>query len=123
VSVKAPAEIPELPDLLAPRQTKRPVWLRVLCLIGALLFFILGIAGWLIPVITGIPFYVAALVLLGMASDRARGWINSLERKLPNRWRWNLRRGLHKLPSEKIHAAVRLPEEEATARRQDGAER
>jgi hypothetical protein len=113
MSLKAPAPPLELPDLLEERTTRRPTWVRVLCIIGAVLLFILGIAGWLIPVITGIPFYIAGLVLLGMASDRARGWINRLERKLPHRWRWNLRRGLHKLPSEKIRGAVRLPPAES----------
>jgi uncharacterized membrane protein YbaN (DUF454 family) len=105
----------EFPDLLRPRQTKRPLWVRILCLAGAVILFAAGIAGWLIPVITGIPFYIAALIFLGMASDRARGWINALERRLPESWRWGLRRALHHLPSRKLKALVQLPEEHGDA--------
>jgi uncharacterized membrane protein YbaN (DUF454 family) len=60
--------------------------------------FALGIVGWLIPVVTGIPFLVFGLVLLGMSSQRAREWINRAERRLPLRWRRRLRAGLQRLP-------------------------
>ena len=88
----------ELPDLLTPHGRSRPLWVRALCLAGAFVFFVLGLAGWLIPVVTGIPFYLVAIALLGMASDRALMAINRLERKLPHRWRVALRRVLGKLP-------------------------
>ena len=68
----------------------------MLCLIGAVILFLLGIVGWLIPLVTGIPFYVAGLFLLSMGSDRAREWVNRLERKLPMRWRLTLRRVMRK---------------------------
>jgi uncharacterized membrane protein YbaN (DUF454 family) len=87
---------PELPDLLEPRKRRHPLWFRALCVFGAVVFFLLGIVGWLIPVVTGIPFYAVALVLLGMASDRTRRWINDLERRMPDRWRRALRRFLRK---------------------------
>jgi uncharacterized membrane protein YbaN (DUF454 family) len=83
-----------LPDLLPPPRKARPWWLRGLYLAGAGVCFLLGIAGWLVPVVTGIPFYVAALALLGMASDRTRRWVNAAERRLPERWRRGLRRAL-----------------------------
>jgi uncharacterized membrane protein YbaN (DUF454 family) len=54
--------------------------------------FVLGVVGWLIPVVTGLPFHVAGLVLLGLASDRVAGWINGLDRRLPHRVRLALRR-------------------------------
>ena len=53
------------PDLLREQKHHRPFWVRVLCFAGACIFFVLGILGWLIPVLTGIPFYVAGLALLG----------------------------------------------------------
>jgi uncharacterized membrane protein YbaN (DUF454 family) len=83
-----------LPDLLERHARPRPLWLRVLCVIGAVFFFLLGLIGWLVPVVTGIPFYVLSLILLGMASDRVRERINQMERKLPERWRAALRRAL-----------------------------
>ncbi len=86
----------DLPDLLERHGTPRPLWLRVLCVVGAVFFFLLGFVGWLVPVVTGIPFYVVALMLLGMASDRVREWINRLERKFPHRLRVALRRALGK---------------------------
>ncbi len=88
----------QLPDLLPEHERKHPAWLRVLYLFGALLLFLGGIVGWLIPAVTGIPFYIAGLVLLSMASERARHWINSLERRLPEPVRRAVRAGLHMLP-------------------------
>jgi hypothetical protein len=61
-----------------------PLWKRVLCVIGAVILFALGIVGWLIPVVTGIPFYALGLVLLGISSQRVREWINHAERRLPS---------------------------------------
>jgi uncharacterized membrane protein YbaN (DUF454 family) len=87
---------PELPDLLEPRERRHPLWFRALCVLGAIVFFLLGIVGWLIPLVTGIPFYAVSLVLLGMASDRTRQWINDAERKMPDGWRRALRKVLRK---------------------------
>jgi hypothetical protein len=101
-----------LPDLLRVRGTRRPRWVRALCLVGALFFLVLGVIGWLIPVVTGLPFYAAALVLLAMSSERAGGWINRLERKIPERFRRALRRGLRTIPSQHIRRHVHLPEDQ-----------
>ena len=102
---------PRLGDLLELDGAKRPLWARVLYLAGAGVFFVLGIVGWLVPVVTGIPFYAAALVLLAMSSDRARAWINRAERRLPDRLRRALRRALHRIPSERIRRHVRRPDD------------
>ena len=104
------------PDLLREPDHHRPLWLRALCFAGAGVCFVLGIVGWLIPVITGIPFYVAALALLALASDNARHFINRMERKLSRRTRWALRRGLAKIPIERIRRVVHIPTEETTAK-------
>ncbi len=81
---------PELPDLLS-TDIRRPLWIRALCIAGALVFFVLGVIGWLIPLVTGLPFYAIGLILLGMASSRAARWINRLDRRLPYAVRVKLR--------------------------------
>ena len=85
-------ELAPLPDLIETEGARRPLWLRVVLLIGAGLFFVLGIVGWLVPVVSGVPFYLVAAVLLGMASRRGARVLNRLERKLPRRARLALRR-------------------------------
>jgi len=80
----------ELADLL-PTDVRRPLWVRALCIAGALLCLVLGVIGWLIPVVTGLPFYAIGLLLLGMASRRAARWINRLDRRLPHAVRVKLR--------------------------------
>jgi uncharacterized membrane protein YbaN (DUF454 family) len=79
----------------------------VLYLIGAVLAFALGIVGWLVPVITGIPFYVAGLVLLAKASNRTVNWMNWAEAKLPIRRRRQLRALIKKIPIRWIQELVR----------------
>lgn len=81
-------------------------WKRVLFLAGATLLFVAGLAGWLIPVVTGLPFWVAGLILLALASRRATRQINSLERRLPEAWRRKLRHGIVKVPIRKLREAV-----------------
>jgi uncharacterized membrane protein YbaN (DUF454 family) len=65
--------------------------------------------GWLLPVVTGIPFYIMGLALLGLASGRARQWINRMERALPEDLRWSLRRGLAKVRSKAVRDLVNPP--------------
>lgn len=78
---------------------------------GAGVCFLLAVVGWLIPVVTGLPFLVAGLILLSIASPRVHGWINRFERRLPLRWRHVLRRGLDKIPIEKLRRGIRQPGE------------
>ena len=82
---------PELPDLL-PSRVKRALWVRALCVAGAVVCFALGVVGWLIPVVTGLPFYAIGLLLLGMASGRVARWINRMDRRLPLAVRIKLRK-------------------------------
>ena len=95
------------PPLLKIRKTRRSLIARVLLVIGAVLCFVLGILGWLVPVITGIPFYVLGLVLLAMASSSVRDWINRAEAKLSPKWRKLLRAGLAKIPLRKVRESVK----------------
>ena len=82
-----------MPDLIRTDGPQRTAFMRLLMLVLAGLFFVLGIVGWLLPVVTGIPFYVLAAVCLGMADRRVARWINERERRLPDKWRRLLRRG------------------------------
>ena len=74
---------------------------------GALVCFVLGVIGWLIPVVSGLPFYARGLLLLGMASSRAARWVNRLDRRLPHAVRVKVRdwthRGAGKSGSSEAH--------------------
>jgi len=104
---------PPLPDLLREHEGHRPLWLRGLYVLGALVCVALGIAGWLIPVMTGIPFYAAVVVLLGLASDRVRRAINRLERRLAESTRRRIRRLLARLPGAWVRRLIHIPDEVA----------
>jgi hypothetical protein len=101
---------PPLPDLLRDPDGRHPFWLRVIFLGAAVVFFALGVVGWLIPVITGIPFYAAGLVFLGLASDRTRRFINRMERKLSEKTRRRIRRVIAKVPGQWVRGLVNIPE-------------
>jgi hypothetical protein len=94
------AKRPVISPLLRPRG--RPVrwWARLLYMAGAAGAFCLGIAGWLIPIVSGIPFLVLGFALLAASSDKVRQWINRVEGGLPLTWRLKIRAGLNKLPVE-----------------------
>ncbi|HSB41747.1 MAG TPA: hypothetical protein VLK28_07935 [Methylomirabilota bacterium] len=102
-----------LPDLLRDQDGRHPVWLRIVFLTVALVCFAAGVVGWLIPVVTGIPFYVAGLVFLGLASDRTRRLINRLERRLSEDTRLKMRRLIARIPGRWIRGLVHLPDEVA----------
>jgi len=78
---------------------------------AALVFFAAGVVGWLIPVVTGIPFYAAGLVFLGLASDRTRRLINRLERRLAESTRRRIRRLIARVPGAWIRNLVHIPDE------------
>ena len=101
---------PALPDLLRDPSERHPFWLRIIFLGAAVVFFALGVVGWLIPVITGIPFYAAGLVFLGLASDRTRRFINRMERKLSENTRRRMRRIIGKVPGQWVRNLVNIPE-------------
>ena len=102
---------PPLPDLLREQEEGHPFWLRGVFLVAALVFFALGVVGWLIPVVTGIPFYAAGLVFLGLASDRIRRLLNRLERRLSEKTRWKIRRFIARVPGRWVRRIVHIPEE------------
>jgi hypothetical protein len=99
--------LPELPDLLRPPEDRRSKWVRVVYLLGAVLCLLLGVVGWLVPIVTGLPFMVAGIILLSMGSPAVLRWINRIERKLPLQWRHALRAALARIPSEKLRRRIR----------------
>jgi ABC-type uncharacterized transport system permease subunit len=105
VQAKSPQEKGFRPLFKKPSRTQ-PVLKRVLLIAGAVISFLVGILGWLVPVITGIPFYILGLILLGMASPGIIDWVNRGESRLPTRWRRRLRAGLRKIPIKKIREAA-----------------
>jgi hypothetical protein len=102
---------PPLPDLLRDQDGRHPFWRRMIFLGAALVCFAAGVVGWLIPVVTGIPFYVAGLVFLGLASDRTRRFINRLERRLAESTRRRIRRLIARVPGAWIRNLVHIPDE------------
>ena len=102
---------PPIPDLLRDQGGRHPFWLRVVFLAAALVCLAAGVVGWLIPVVSGIPFYVAGLVFLGLASDRTRRFINRLERRLAESTRRKVRRLLAKVPGAWLRGLVHIPDE------------
>jgi hypothetical protein len=101
----------ELPDLLPEREKHRPLWVRVLCVAGAVALFAAGVVGWLTPVVTGIPFYIGGVVLLAVASERARVWVNGMERRFPRGLRLKLRQGMRRIPIKSIQNMAASPPE------------
>jgi hypothetical protein len=101
---------PPLPDLLRAQDGRHPFWLRIVFLVAALICFVAGVVGWLIPVMTGIPFYAAGLVFLGLASDRTRRFINRMEQRLSENTRRRIRRVIAKVPGRWVRSLVNIPE-------------
>jgi hypothetical protein len=81
-----------LDDLLATDRPPLSPGKRAACWILGWILVLCGVIGWLVPVVTGIPFYIAGFALLGLASRRMARWINALDRRLPYRARVALRR-------------------------------
>jgi hypothetical protein len=96
----------DLPDLLPPRRNERPLWLRAIYFGAGIILMILGFVGWVIPIVTGIPFYIAGIVCLSLASTRVREWINRAERCLSHENRRRLRHWIRKVPSKTIRAHI-----------------
>ena len=102
---------PPLPDLFREPDRRHSIWLRILFLAAAVLCFAAGVVGWLIPVVTGLPFYAVGLVFLGLTSDRARRWLNRLERRLAEGTRRKIRSLLARIPGAWLRRLIHIPDE------------
>lgn len=103
------------PIMLEDRKARTPVRRVLLAGLGVLCMG-LGVVGWLVPVITGVPFYVAGLLLLGKASPWFAHQINRLEAHLPVK----LRRALRWRPGRRAHESA-APTSPETRRGRDGS--
>ena len=61
---------------------------RVLLFVAAFVFLIAGIIGLALPFLQGFLFLAIGLILLSIASPRARTWIESHTRKYPKLHEW-----------------------------------
>lgn len=96
-----PGIAPPHDELIYPFKGSHPLWLKVLLVLAAIVCMILGFILWLIPVITGIPFWIIGFIILAAVSDRFRRLINRLEHKLPIRARIALRHARDKIRRKK----------------------
>ncbi|MBL9148746.1 MAG: hypothetical protein JNM94_08640 [Phycisphaerae bacterium] len=78
-------------DLLPPQAHSLSLFKRVLYLVIATVLILVGIVLWLMPVLTGVPFWMAGLVFLARTSERCRNAVNWVDRKMPTRVRRALR--------------------------------
>jgi hypothetical protein len=92
MSVEPVIETDQLGDLFAPARTRRSLIVRIVLLVVGGVFVIYGILGVLLPVLPGFPFLVIGMPLLAASSERARGWVNALDKKFPLTLRLLLRR-------------------------------
>ena len=83
MTLPTPHPVEDLPDLVRIPTERKALWHRTLLGLAGLLFLVLGVVGWLVPIITGIPAYIVGFVLLGAASPRVGRLVNRWERKLP----------------------------------------
>ena len=68
VQVDPESHVPA-PDLVA-----RPLWQRVTLSVGGLLLLAIGILGWALPIIPGLPLVIASLPMLFSFHPRAEAW-------------------------------------------------
>ncbi|MBP9890779.1 MAG: DUF454 family protein [Planctomycetes bacterium] len=85
-------ESDQLGDLFAPTRTRRGLVVRVVLFIVGGVLVVYGILGVILPVLPGFPFLLIGMPLLAASSERARGWVNSLDKKFPLTLRLLLRR-------------------------------
>jgi uncharacterized membrane protein YbaN (DUF454 family) len=79
-------------DLFAPTRTRRGLVVRVLLFIVGGILVVYGVLGVILPVLPGFPFLLIGMPLLAASSERARGWVNALDKKFPLTLRLLLRR-------------------------------
>lgn len=85
-------ETDQLGDLFAPTRTRRGLIVRIVLFIVGGILVVYGIIGVILPVLPGFPFLLIGMPLLAASSERARGWVNKLDKKFPLTLRLLLRR-------------------------------
>ena len=82
----------QLGDLFAPTRTRRGLIVRILLFVVGGVLVVYGVFGVVLPVLPGFPFLLIGMPLLAASSERARGWVNSLDKQFPLTLRLLLRR-------------------------------
>ena len=95
----------EFGDLVPETWVAKSLFKRFLFLALSLLLLVMGLIGWLVPIVTGVPFFVASLVAVAMASHRGCRAINEIDRRLPLSLRRGLRRCQH--ASQALRSSLR----------------
>jgi uncharacterized membrane protein YbaN (DUF454 family) len=67
---------------LAERLRGRPLWQRIMLPIVGAVFFIIGIIGWLFPIVPGFPFLIIGLPMLFCFNRRYELRMRKLLRKI-----------------------------------------
>lgn len=81
----------KFPDLIPHEWTQRPWYVRLPLALFGLVLIVLGMLGWLMPVIPGFFLVPVGVVLIASTSRLFATRINALDRRLPRR----VRRILH----------------------------
>lgn len=106
-----------LPELIPHADAHHPL-MRLAALLASLFFFGLGIVGWLLPIVTGIPFHVLGLVTLGLAVPAVARRVNAWEERRSPRTRYLLHRMQHRLRRMlRMHSTPPTPPPRAPSRR------
>ncbi len=82
----------EFGDLIPYEWTQRPLYRRVIAGVLGALLIVVGLVGWLVPVIPGFFLVPIGILLIAATSKWCAKCVNALERKLPYR----VRRLLHR---------------------------
>jgi hypothetical protein len=94
------AQLVEIPKLIETDPGQRSLGARVALASGAVVVLILGVIGWILPIVPGLPLIVVGLGMLGLCSRRAASWINATEARLPRRIRLALRPRMEAKPAD-----------------------
>lgn len=105
-------EMQSIPDLVSADPAKRGIGSRILLSVGGVLLIVLGVIGWILPLVPGVPFLVLGFALLGMCSQRLAVRINRAEARLPIKWRLWLRPGPKPRVKPKLSELQELSNEE-----------
>jgi len=81
----------EIPDFLPEDKGDSGFLKKCFFVVGGLVLIVLGIVGWVLPFLMGVPLIAAGLAMAAVAIPGLRKLVNSLEAKLPRKWRLYLR--------------------------------
>ena len=77
----------EISDLIPESKGDSGFLRKCFLLLGGLVLVILGIIGWVLPFLMGIPLIVAGLAMISVVIPPLRKLLNAWEAKLPTKWR------------------------------------